>query len=322
MTAPHFKASLAPVVALSLLGLPSIAEAKFIFPYNHPDLDWYTITTEHFYVHYPVSKKTREQGNKHYINAEWSARKTAKVSEEMWEPMCAQFDYYLREKIHIVILEQSDTLQGFTIPAWDWVEVSANPGSTFYRSRGRMEWFSDVLVHEFAHVVSLKKNSALAEGTQAVVFGGLYRDGINDQQTGANFVVGDNDPWWWVEGGAEYWSDQAGYNWWTGSRDQTIRTTVLEDRLLTYDEWITRIQSLNWGDGERGYQQGYSIALYLRQRFGDQTFNEFANANNDRMQLNWERNIKNVTGVDAEQLYEDWKAYITEHYGKMTLVVF
>jgi hypothetical protein len=247
------------------------AEAKFVFPYNHPDLDWYTIETDHYLVHYPISRKTKEEGNKHALTAEWSARKMAKSAEEIWPKMCAEFNYFLKEKIHVVVLNQGDELQGFTIPAWDWIELSANPGGLFYRGRGRMEWFSDVFVHEFAHVVSLKANAALAEGAQGIMLTGLYQNGINvdglrqrSVAVGAEAVLSDTDSVFWTEGGAEYWSDNTGYNWWTTSRDQNIRMTVLEDRLLTYEEWHTRFGKWGWGDSERYYQQGYNFAWYHR----------------------------------------------------------
>ncbi|MGB0640747.1 MAG: hypothetical protein ACPGTU_15520, partial [Myxococcota bacterium] len=261
------------VSALFVIGVtvtPSVAEAKFVTPYNHPDLDWYTIETEHYSVHYPISRKSVEEGNPHALTAEWSARKMAKVAEEIWPKMCAEFNYYLNERIHVVVLNHGDTLEGFTIPAWDWVEISANPGGIFYRGRGRMEWFSDVFVHEFAHVVSLKANAALAEGTQGVMVSALYQNGINVEKTGqrsvavgGEMILGDSDSVFWTEGGAEYWSDNTGYNWWTSSRDQNIRTTVLEDRLLTYDEWHSRFGKWGWGDSERYYQQGYNFGLYI-----------------------------------------------------------
>jgi hypothetical protein len=290
------------------------ADAKFVFPYNHPDLDWFSIETEHFVVHYPVSKKTAEEGNDHYLTGEFSARKIATVSEDMWEPMCSQFNYYLKERIHIVLLNQSDNLEGFTIPPWDWIEISANPGGTFYRSRGRMEWFSDVMVHEFAHVVSLKANATHSEGVQGVLMGGLYQDGIRDMETGVEGFIFDGDSVFWTEGGAEYWSDNAGWNWWTASRDQNIRMTVLDDRLLTYDEWHTRSAKYGWNDSERYYQQGYSFGQYLRQRFGEKTYASFALEYGRRWRPAWESVIETVLGIDAEELYWDWREYVTERY--------
>ncbi|MFZ5476925.1 MAG: hypothetical protein ACOZNI_09145 [Myxococcota bacterium] len=288
------------------------AHAKFVFPYNHPDLEWYSIETEHFVVHYPQSRK--KEGNDHYLTTEWTAKKSAKVAEEMWPRMCAEFNYFLKEKIHIVLLNQSDDLEGFTIPNWDWIEVSANPGGDFYRQRGRMDWLPDVLVHEFAHVVSLKANGTMAEGAQGVSIGGLYSDGLHDTENGGEMYIMDADPFYWTEGGAEYWSDTSGYNWWTPSRDMHIRTTVLEERLLTYDEWQTRAQQFRWGDGERGYQQGYSFALYLRQRFGSETYAKFALEHSKGWRPDWNSVIEDVTGIPARTLYDDWVAYVTKKY--------
>ncbi len=295
------------------------AEAKFAQLYNHPDLKWYSIETEHFVVHYPVSKKAAEDGNDHYLTAEWSARKIAKVSEDMWAPMCEQFNYFLKEQIHIVLLNQPDGLEGFTVPNFDWIEISANPGKSFARSRGRMEWFSDVMVHEFAHVVSLKTNGPFSEAMLGVSVGGLYQDGINDVDTGVELFIGDGDSVFWTEGGAEYWSDNAGWNWWTASRDQNIRMTVLEDRLLSYDEWHTRSGKRGpgrWNDHERYYQQGYSFGQYLRQRFGDDTYARFALEYGKAWRPQWETVIESVLGVDAETLYNDWVAYVTDRYTK------
>jgi hypothetical protein len=303
--------SILAAALVAMLLLPGVAEAKFVFPYNHPELEWYTIETDHFYVHYPVSKN---QDSPYAINPEFSARKMAAVAEEMWVPMTTEFEYYLQEKVHIVLLDQSDYLEGFTIPSWDWIEVSANPGTYFYRMRGRMEWFSDVLVHEFAHVVSLKEQSALHEGVQGILIGGLYRDGLHGHEDGAELFILDTDPFWWTEGGAEYWSDNTGYNWWTASRDANLRTTVLEDRLLTYDEWITRIDKRDWGDGERGYQQGYCFALYLRERFGEGTYAQFGQVASERWRMNWETIVEEVTGVPLRQLYDDWVAYLKHKY--------
>ena len=145
MTRKLMTRMVAPAAAVALVGLgllvPQTAEANpaWVFPQNHTDLDWSTIETEHFLVHYPVSKKTAEEGNDHYLTGEWAAHKYARVAEEIWQPMCAEFNYFLKEKINVVVLNQTDNLEGFTVPAWDWIVMSANPGGTFYRGRGRME---------------------------------------------------------------------------------------------------------------------------------------------------------------------------------------
>ena len=316
-----------PLAAVALVGLglmaPQTADANpaWVFPQNHTDLEWSTIETEHFLVHYPVSKESAEEGNDHYLTGEWAAYKYARVAEEIWQPMCAEFNYFLKEKINVVVLNQTDNLEGFTVPAWDWIVMSANPGGTFYRGRGRMEWFSDVFVHEFAHVVSLKANAAHSEGAFATFNSALYENGINRGKlnqisVGADLPIGDGDSVFWTEGGAEYWSDNTNYNWWTPSRDQNIRMTVLDDRLLKYSEWHTRSakSQSGWNDHERYYQQGYSFGLYLRERFGDDTYAKFALEYSKRWRPQWESVIEEVLGIDAETLYDDWKEYVTERY--------
>ncbi len=310
-------AAAAALMMTATMATPTTAEAKWVFPYNHPDLKWYTIETDHFYVHYPVSKRSAEDGNKHYIDATWAARKMATVSDEMWEPMCAEFDYYLTEKVHVVLLEQPDDLTGFTVPIFDFVEVSANPGASFYRTRGRMEWFADVLVHEFAHVVSLKQNAPFTEHSFGTAISGLFRDGVNNTQSGASIFIMDSDPTFWTEGGAEYWSDNSGYNWWTPSRDANIRTTVLEDRQLSCHDWLSHAEGSDYGDGERRYQQGYSFALYLRERFGPMTYNEFAEVSAERWRASWPTIIEEVTGQDMCTLHGDWLAYLQGKYGRV-----
>lgn len=296
------------------LGVAPEAHAfKWTTDYNHPDLKWQTIETEHFYVHYPVSKKGPE-GNPHYVDATWAARKVATVSDEMWEPMCAEFNYYLVEKVHIMLLDQPDDLEGFTVPAFDWIVISANPGGSFYRMRGRMEWFADVMVHEFAHVVSLKEAAPYTEHSFGVGIGGLYQDGVNDTFTGGEIFLMDTDPTWWVEGGAEYWSDEAGYNWWTPSRDQNLRATMLEERWLNADEWISHGQTVGWGDGERRYQQGYSFALYLRQRFGDDAYTAIGEHSAKKWKADWRKNVQEVTGFTVDELHADHKAYLMAKY--------
>lgn len=318
---------LSAALGLGLAALaPQAAQAEtFTSLYHRPDLKWYTIETEHFLVHYPVSRKSKDKTD-HYLSGEWAARKVAKVSEQYWEPMCKEFDYYLQEKVNIVLLEHADQLQGFTIPARNWVEISGNPGGTFYRLRGRSEWFSNVLVHEFAHVVSLKRNQSMAENIPGLVASALYtNDALGtpgeadvDTTTGVQIFLADRtEPWWWTEGGAEYWSSRAGYNWWSTARDRHLRNTILEDRALTYQEWKSRQSNLTWGDGERGYQQGHSIALYMRMRFGQSLFAELANEHDRGWRAHWETMIEEKTGVKAKQLYDDWKAWVEDYYDRV-----
>ena len=51
-----FRRAIAGIAVIAAAVISNMAHAKFVFPYNHPDLEWYSIETEHFVVHYPQSK--------------------------------------------------------------------------------------------------------------------------------------------------------------------------------------------------------------------------------------------------------------------------
>lgn len=314
---------LLPLIGFGLLGLmsPKAEAAKWVTPYNFTDLDWYTIETEHFAFHYPQSEV--QEGNEHYLTAEYSARRFAEFAEENWYDMCAEFNYFLKERVHVLVLNHGDELQGFTIPSWDWIVMSANPGGgMFSYSRGRMEWFSTVFAHEFAHVVSLKAYRTTAEPTFMTALGGLYTNGINRSVGGASLndvsfgwelPIADSDSVWWVEGGAEFWSSTTNVNWWTTARDRTIRVSLMEDRLLSYEEWHHKVTT-GWSDGERWYQGGHSFALYLRDRFGPDVMANFGHEYAKGWRPLFETVVEDVTGVHLRVLYDDWIVYITERY--------
>ena len=308
---------LTQIVAALSLALPALwpakAEAKFTFLFNHPDLEWYTIETEHFVVHYPESHKPAEKGNEHWLTAKTSAALSARAAEEFWAKSCAEYNYYLKERVHIVILNQTDDLEGFTVPPWDWIEISTNPGSYFYRMRGRAEWFSDVLVHEFGHIVSLKANAVHSEGTQGVELGGLYQDGIHNVGAGANLFILEGEPFLFTEGSSEGSSDFDSYNWWTTARDQLMRTSIMEGRFLEFEQVGALLRPLGWSDYERAYQQGYSFNIYLRGRFGEDVYAKLAVAAGKHWRFDWWTVIEEVTGVDAKTVYADYKQYLTDH---------
>ena len=146
-----------------------------------------------------------------------TAGELARIAEESYSPICTQFDHCPEEKIHVVVYDQDSGWEGngFAIAEMDWTGFAANWGPV-YRQRGRMEFLSDVFVHEFAHIVSLKAYLPWSEGTTGFSIGGLVEDeewldrwGFQPR-TRQNYDIGfdvlfsAHAPFWWAEGGAEY----------------------------------------------------------------------------------------------------------------------
>ena len=298
---------------------------------NHPDVQWNTLETEHFAFHWPQSK--RSEGDHHWFTTQDTVARLSEIAEAAYNPICEQLGYFPKEITHVVIYDQDVGWEGngFAVAEMDWTGFAANWGPLF-RQRGRLEFLSDVFVHEFAHIVSLKAYLPWSESATGFELGGLSEDeewlkrwGIRSRQN-ANFDIGfslmmsSHTPFWWAEGGAEYWSYSAGTNIWGTSRDAYLRTTFLEDRVLSPSEWTTRIDKGGF-DGERGYNQGFAFGLYLRQRFGADVMSDMARISGKRWHWSWDRVVQKATGVEMDVLYADWLQYAQARFDEQVQAV-
>jgi len=299
-----------------LVAMPQQADARLAFFRNYPDVKWKVIKTEHFNVFYPVSRKI--EGTDHPINGELTARKTAFVAEEMYPLVCGQFNYYLDETVNIVMLDQTDELTGYTVPNFDWIVVSGRHSDNLWRLRGHHDWLRNVMYHEFGHVVSLKADQPLAEESFGAVIGTRWRDGRVNTNAEVSAFVGTGDPWFWVEGGAEYYTDVAGINNWTANRDMRMRMDILEGTALNFGDMQDYYGSHGGFDGNRHYLSGYSFALYLEERFGEGVYQSFALKRAEKgWSPQWLNVIEDVLNISADELYDDWQAWAAEKYGKV-----
>ncbi|MEC9390165.1 MAG: hypothetical protein VX944_08835 [Myxococcota bacterium] len=303
----------------------AVANAGGGYDHNHPDVRWNTLETAHFFIHWPES--TRPPDDPHWFTTEFSAGQLARIAEEAYPKICGQFDYYLDEKVHVVVYDQDSGWEGngFAIAEYDWTGFAARWGPV-YRQRGRAEFLEDVFVHEFAHIVSLKAYLPWSEGTTGFQVGGLSEDeewlkrwGFSPRpplnaDLGVDLTVSAHAPFWWAEGGAEYWSEQAGTNEWGSSRDAFLRMTVAEGRVLDLAEWTTRMDKTGF-DGERGYNHGYAFGLWLREKLGNDAMTAMAATSRERWRWSWDTIVEKTTGRSMEELYASWRRHLNQHYG-------
>ena len=300
---------------MGLTAVPQTAEANLAFFRNYPDLDWKVIKTEHFNVFYPVSK---DPDAEHYVNGELTGRKTAYVAEEMYPLICGQFNFYLEETINIVMLDQTDSLTGFTVPGFDWIVVSGRHSDGLWRLRGHHDWIRNVMYHEYAHVVSLKADHVFSQEAFGAIVGARWSDGRINTNVGASAFIQKGDPWFWVEGGAEYYTDVAGINTWTSNRDMRMRMDILEDMALSFDDMGDYMGSHGGYDGNRHYLSGYSFALYLEERFGEGVYQSFAlNREESGWSPNWLSVIEDTLNISGDELYTGWQDWAKAKYEKV-----
>ena len=311
---------------LALIPMMQSAQASGGYDYNFADVEWFTLETEHFLFHYP--KSTLPTTDPHYFTTEFTVSRLSVIAEQSHDKICEQLDFFPKEKTHVVIYDQDIGWEGngFALAEMDWTGFSADWGPLF-RMRGRMEFLSDVFVHEYAHIVSLKAFLPWSESSTYMEMGGLIEDeewlkrwGVSPQQSinfdiGFSGIMSVHTPFWWAEGGAEYWSHNAGYNFWGNSREAFLRTTFLEERQLDLNEWTT-VANKKGFDGERGYNQGYDFGLFLQRKLERDVMSEMAKISGERWHWSWDAVVEEATKIPMEDLYADWVVENTARFTK------
>lgn len=283
------------VALLVLLGLALPAQAN-----NYPDIDWKTVKTEHFVIHY-------------YDDVAWTAAKVAKAAEEIYPTVTGIYDYKPRHRTHIVVRDDEDTSNGFAVFNLGYITIWASPSAL--RLRGRHDWVYGTLTHEFAHIVSL-----LAASGGGWLIEGIRVGGITNRNRRSNVHVGatayiPTNPYsrWWAEGTAQIDTAQAGYDLWDTNQDMLLRTATLGGTLLDFHQ-VRNIKIREHYDGEMVYNQGYAFLLWLKETYGDDANVRIAKTAGKKWNFNFDRNIEKTIGKSAYALHQEWEVYLQKKY--------
>ena len=142
MSFTKLKSTLKKLTVLLLIAQGSISVAQDIFFY-HPELDWSTFETEHFYVHF-------HQGTQR------TAELVGKIAEDIYVPVTKLYDYQPEGKIHFIIKDTDDYSNGAAYFFDNKIEIWAQ--NLDYIMRGTKNWLRDVVTHEFIHMIQIQKS--------------------------------------------------------------------------------------------------------------------------------------------------------------------
>lgn len=286
-----------------ILALLTAWAGRYATDQNHPGLAWHTVSTAHFDIHYPRSRN-REPDDERYVDGGAMAQQLAARADDIWLRVCRAVDHYPSERIDVVVLEDTDELVGFTLTQQGWIVLSGNPGPELARMRGRSMWAPDLLAHELAHVITLKKAGWFEEktGSYGLEVGGLAD--VDQHHLGGSIQILQDEPFWWSEGAAEYASEEAGVNWWTTSRAMTMRAMALEGRLLSRVEWRENKLLSGWFEAERAYQQGYAFHRWFARIYGHDAWLQVMTRSSRRFQVDWSSVYEKVSGEPIDRLKE------------------
>lgn len=264
---------------------------------NQSDIKWKTAGSDHFQFYYPAEYSSH-------------ASKVSAYAEAVYDSVVSRYHKPLPSRVN-VSLSNALYSNGSAVPSENALNLWLTNWD--FKIRSSHGWLSDVVTHEFSHLVSIESGSKVRPNIYGLQFS--YSDYYNEKTTSdfVSMVPFTLQPLWLAEGTAQYESSRMGFDGWDSHRDMLLRTAALNDSLLSLE--YMHDFSDNSLFAELGpYTQGFSLVLYIDKHYGEDAVPRIWNnlAKFNRMTLDGA--IKDVLGISEQELYDNWKKEITEQY--------
>ena len=281
--------------------------------YNHPELEWHTIETEHFIITY-------------HTETERSARETATIAEFIYPFVTSLYDYYPKEKTDIIITDYDDTSNGAAHYYDNKIVVSGRPLG-FYYLRGSHRWLQNVITHEFTHIIQVGaslKYSRHLPGTyfQLMSYAEERREDVIygfPNQIISYPVPNAANPLWFVEGTAQYMYDEAFFDYWDSTRDMILRDEVVNDKVMSFDAMNT-FGKKGFGN-ECVYNHGFSLVKYIVKNYGEDKLKDITKHLSKPFGYSIDRAIVSTLGITGYELYDKWVEDLENIYNEQLMSV-
>tara|TARA_X000001036_G_scaffold317649_1_gene296061 strand:- start:2563 stop:5520 length:2958 start_codon:yes stop_codon:yes gene_type:complete len=272
---------------------------------NHPELDWRTLESDHFLVHY-------------HDGAKRTAEAALEIAEFVYLPTTEMYQYTPDQKTHIIIKDTDDFSNGSAFFFDNKIEIWANPLD--FDLRGTHDWIKNVITHEFIHIIqlgaSLKHNRHFPafyiqsmgyedEKRKDVLYG--YPNAITSYAIPSITV-----PPWFAEGVAQTMFDEANYDFWDTHRDMILRDAFMNNTVFGINE-LSSFGKTGIGN-EQIYNQGYALAKYFVNRFGYEILFSISKYISSPIQYSFPNAVENATGFELNTIYSDWYSEMTSKY--------
>ena len=141
---------------------------------THPELDWFTLETKHFNIHY-------------HNGIEDIAHRGASIAEQVWPTLLEQLDLEKTPKVDITFTAEDEIMNGYAM--WSnqvFIWVDQNDAVIWLEDE---KWLFQVIAHELQHI-------AVMNAVKTWI----------PEPWGIAFISG--IPGWFVEGTAEYYTEK------------------------------------------------------------------------------------------------------------------
>lgn len=218
-----------------------------------PGLDWRTLETAHFRIHYPSELES-------------VARLAAEISEEVHERLSKELDWEPRERTEVLLVDDFDRPNGFARPIpynmMGLFVVPPEPGG-FIQVDGLEQWLEELIVHEYVHILHLDRVRGGPEGLRSV---------FGRQPFAMPNVF---NPTWLVEGLATHFESDH-YHGPGRGKDSEFRMMMqaeVESGLRPLSQ--VNIPNVRWPAGRVPYLYGTYFFRFLEETRGQESIEHF-----------------------------------------------
>ncbi len=288
--------------------LPYSLLAQWGFPEDPKD-GWYTIETEHFYIHY-------------HDGAERTGRLAAKIAEDVYKPITSLYKYEPDAKTHLVVRDHGDFANGAAFFYDNKIEIWAS--ALDFDMRGTSNWLRNVIAHEFTHIVQIQASMKFGKRVPAfyIQWMGYEDERRPDVLYGfpnilvsypiSGFIV----PSWFAEGTAQFMHPGLEYDTWDTHRDMILRMYALDDNMLTWNE-MSVFGKTSLGN-ESAYNAGFSLVRYIASEYGKDALRTISEELASLTIVNIDQAMRRALGKSGREVYNDWRSAVINDYHKRT----
>jgi hypothetical protein len=254
-----------------------------------PYLQWYTVKTPHFRVHY-------------HGGLEDLAQRTASSAEAVHARLVPELAWAPKQVTEMVLSDDTDSANGWalTVP-YNLVHLYATAPDDMSPLGDHDNWINALITHEYTHVLQIDNISGLPAIGNAIL--------------GKTFAPNSAQPRWILEGLAVVKETEhtSGGRLRSSQFDMYLRADVLEQRLARLDQISNPAR--RWPGGNLWYLYGANFIGWIVNTYGKDTYAAVASDYGASI-VPWgiNRAIQRVTGRTYEQLYEGWRAHLERKY--------
>lgn len=264
------------------------ARAAFV----SPSLEFYTVKTDHFYIHYPKE-------------ASLVAKDTAEIAENVYAKLTPKFDWKPWGRTHIVLLDKTDESNGLAtvIPA-NYLLLYITPPMADSSLDNYKNYLELLITHEFTHILHIDQYHKVAEPFHWVFGKIVAPNGLT--------------PGWMREGLAT-WQETAQTGRGRGNSsytDMVLRTSLYENDFPAIDEAAGLANT--WPGSHSQYLFGVRFWQWLNTKYGEEAIVNYMKEYSSGLWLfSLNNKAKRVFGKTFYQLWKEWRADLATEYAEL-----